>query len=462
MKLDNIYAKVEKLETVLPDWITGQTNVMLQKYRTKYGKKDCDRLIYHKKMKTLITYLIICIIFILGTVILFLGQLISSDNIIYIERPDYNEPVKSIPAQVCIKYKQTEINKSIKLKVGSKELSDSDKKAILKKYRTDLKNNILGTNKDLNHVKTPLNLIERDQRNGISLVWSSNKPEIINEKGEVDLINADKGESVKLGVIATLSGYSEKWSFLVKISPEITDIDYQETLRLRLMETIERMNKSSNSEFLNLPNTLKDDIKIEWSKGGNHLFYTLLMTIIISLLVTYFKRYDDIDKEIKAATESIIIDLPQFINKLVLLLNAGLVVSTALEKIADDYEQYNFDIKSDKKNIRAKRRYLYEELYEIEKRVKQTNTSITKELREFSQRSGVRELVRLSTIISDNINKGSTLAEKLEAEGELLWLSRKKRAEEKGRLAETKLTFPLVILLIVLIMVTIAPALMEM
>ena len=64
-------------------------------------------------------------------------------------------------------------------------------------------------------------------------------------------------------------------------------------------------------------------------------------------------------------------------------------------------------------------------------------------------------------MISDNWNKGTALAEKLESENEILWNSRKKIAEEKGKLAETKLTFPLMILLIVLIMIVIAPALME-
>mgnify|MGYP000656837785 FL=1 len=51
--------------------------------------------------------------------------------------------------------------------------------------------------------------------------------------------------------------------------------------------------------------------------------------------------------------------------------------------------------------------------------------------------------------------------EKLKQENSLLWLARKQQSEEKGRLAETKLTLPLMILLLVLIMMTIAPAMME-
>ncbi len=43
----------------------------------------------------------------------------------------------------------------------------------------------------------------------------------------------------------------------------------------------------------------------------------------------------------------------------------------------------------------------------------------------------------------------------------MLWLERKKSCEERGRLAETKLTLPLMIFLMVLIVITVAPALME-
>ncbi|MDI9494554.1 MAG: bacterial type II secretion system protein F domain protein, partial [Bacillota bacterium] len=61
----------------------------------------------------------------------------------------------------------------------------------------------------------------------------------------------------------------------------------------------------------------------------------------------------------------------------------------------------------------------------------------------------------------DNINKGSSLAEKLEAEGTLLWMDRKKRAEERARLAETKLSFPLMLLLLSLMIITTAPILLS-
>jgi len=44
----------------------------------------------------------------------------------------------------------------------------------------------------------------------------------------------------------------------------------------------------------------------------------------------------------------------------------------------------------------------------------------------------------------------------------LLWEQRKKLAEERGRAAETKMAFPLAILLLVLILITAAPAMLQM
>lgn len=63
-----------------------------------------------------------------------------------------------------------------------------------------------------------------------------------------------------------------------------------------------------------------------------------------------------------------------------------------------------------------------------------------RELREFARKSGIKELIRVANIICDNVSKGTGLTEKLQAESEILWMNRKKNCEERGRLAETKLT----------------------
>jgi len=144
--------------------------------------------------------------------------------------------------------------------------------------------------------------------------------------------------------------------------------------------------------------------------------------------------------------------LPGFINKIVLLLEAGMVLSKAFVQIMDDYDRLRED----------GQKYYYEQLRTVRIRMRDTNSPMHIEFAAFAKRSGVRELMRLSNIINDNINKGFDLVSKLRRESEVMWFERKKRSEEKGRIAETKLTVPLMILLLVLITITIAPAMMEM
>ena len=148
--------------------------------------------------------------------------------------------------------------------------------------------------------------------------------------------------------------------------------------------------------------------------------------------------------------------LPEFVNRLVLLLGAGLVLSAGFERIVEESRQAA-SLSGD---------YFYGCMDGIYNKIRETNGSMDQEFRAFARSGensgeGSRELMRISNIISDNISKGAELTDKLQSESEALWLSRKSDSEERGRLAETKLTMPLTVFLLVLVVVTVSPALLE-
>ncbi len=190
-------------------------------------------------------------------------------------------------------------------------------------------------------------------------------------------------------------------------------------------------------------------------QGNNGEADLIAITLLFGALffLVYRTRYSRIEKQVRKTREAIIEDVPEFIDKVVLLLNAGMVTEAALIKIAEDYER-SLEVTG--------RRALYDGLSGTVTRIRATNSLLQRELSEFAVRSGVRELMRFSAIVEDNLNKGSSLVEKLEGEGALLWMGRKKRAEERARLAETKLSLPLMLLLTSLILVTTAPMLLGM
>lgn len=217
-----------------------------------------------------------------------------------------------------------------------------------------------------------------------------------------------------------------------------------------LKALISNLNKDTSDKTVVLPDHLGNGDRLVWTAASDTDPIVYLAVFAAVIWLVYRSRFQRVKNEERKARESIIRELPEFINRLVLLLNAGVVLNTAFMKIAEDTSRHKLD-----------RSYFYRRIAGIARLVDETNASFYQELYTFAKYSGVKELMRITNIMIDNVSKGDDLADKLRRENELLWFARKQQAEEKGRLAETKMTMPLMIMLMVLIMVSVAPALME-
>ena len=139
--------------------------------------------------------------------------------------------------------------------------------------------------------------------------------------------------------------------------------------------------------------------------------------------------------------------MPNLSLQLTLLLNAGLVVTAAFDEIL----RANGD----------RPHPLYQILNRIRSHCDQTNESFVRALYRFSQTTGSRDFLRLATLVADHASRGSELADKLERERSHLWEGRLQQAQARAKEVETKLCFPLMLLLGVLVVISISPALME-
>ena len=81
---------------------------------------------------------------------------------------------------------------------------------------------------------------------------------------------------------------------------------------------------------------------------------------------------------------------------------------------------------------------------------------------EYAARHNVKEMVRIATILTENERRGSDVIESLSRESSYLWDDRKIVARESGKMIDMKMSWPLGMLLILLIVITMAPALMSM
>lgn len=285
---------------------------------------------------------------------------------------------------------------------------------------------------------------------------------LIKKDGYIEaIIRPDKG-TYNVNLIAEIEGnnFSSKQEIPMKISAvsekevedqkenDLIDLETMRRAQLNKLENSIRQIDYSNGERVLLPKKLEDGSSLKWySKSTNYFVYWLLL-FLISAGTIYMGRFHKLTKLEREAKKSILNELPDFINKIVLLLNAGLVFSSAFNRVATS------DQENDDEN------YFIKQMIEIREKVEGTNSSLIIELKNFSERLQVRELIRTVNIISDNIYLGALLVEKLQIENDLLWENRRKLSEEQNRISETKLSFPLAIHLIILITITIAPALL--
>ena len=142
----------------------------------------------------------------------------------------------------------------------------------------------------------------------------------------------------------------------------------------------------------------------------------------------------------------------RFLNQLLLLVGSGMVLTDALRRIADGY----MALPPKEQN------YFTESFTQLWQESARTGESLLAAFRRFSRFSHVKELNRVTGILEENQTKGSALWEKLQEQSEALWTARKQITLARIRMAESKMSFPLGIFLIALIMMTAAPAMLQM
>jgi tight adherence protein C len=164
------------------------------------------------------------------------------------------------------------------------------------------------------------------------------------------------------------------------------------------------------------------------------------------LLLAFYASDKELDEKIKKRNFQIQYDFPDFLNKLVLLINAGMTVPKAWEKIVGD-----------RKNVTP----LYEELNITYLEIKNGKPEM-EALEDFARRCRVREVTKFITLMIQNLRKGSgELVPLLKLQSNECWELRKNMARRLGEEASTKLVLPLMIMFIGILVIVILPAVLQ-
>lgn len=210
----------------------------------------------------------------------------------------------------------------------------------------------------------------------------------------------------------------------------------------------------STAKKIILPTSLPDGTPIEWRSsphkpGSSLITISLIYIAIAAIMIISRFREDDGAKDER---RSIIKGLPRFCNQLFLMMNAGLILSDAFDTITGSYSGFETEDLS----------FFEKELAELNEATDHHRISTAEVINAYAVKHDVKELIRIATILTENEKRGSDVIESLERESRYLWDERKAVARECGKMIDTKMSYPLGLLLIVLIVVTMAPALLNM
>lgn len=172
--------------------------------------------------------------------------------------------------------------------------------------------------------------------------------------------------------------------------------------------------------------------------------------LVVGLLVgglLFLWPDQDLQKKVKLRKESILIDLPGFLNSLVLLVSAGLPFGGAVQKVVGEASM---------------ERPLYREL-SVVLAEQGAGKPISQSYEDLAHRCKVPEITRMVSTIIQNLHRGSgDLVHILHLLAQEAWERRKDIAKRQGEEASSKLVIPMVMVFLAVVIIVIAPAIITM
>ena len=246
---------------------------------------------------------------------------------------------------------------------------------------------------------------------------------------------------VDLGFGEFSMSYVYDFQILLK---EMSSKDFAEAIEDQVIKTKDR---------IILPNaTGEKGVPISWSTQEVGVSgYRIAVVAVLLAILFYVLKKGELDQILISRRDEILYDFPTVVNKLIMLMNAGMTFSLAWQKIVVDHQQNKIS-----KGI------LYEEMILVSQDIKNGIPEI-EALENFGKRTQCKEIIRFVAVITQNLKRGSqsmTIALK-QLSGEA-WAIRTTTARRLGEKASTKLLLPMGISLITVLIIVMVPTFMAM
>ena len=307
----------------------------------------------------------------------------------------------------------------------------------------------LGTNDSPDQIHYDLQLERGLPDSAIQLEWQTDSTQLIEEDGSVHWDQIEQETAVEITAIFQYGEQQETLPLQLTLWPP------QRTAQEQLWRSWERSQEilaeeTETNNYLQLPKSVEGE-EVQYDMPHRAMWKYILFGVCVGIFVIPIMLESRIRQTIVKRDRELLMDYPEMVEQYVLLIGAGLTIKGAWARIASDYL-------SMRQKGQQEYRFVYEEML-VTMRELDSGMSELKAYELFGQRTGILSYMKFSTLLMQNLRKGSDdLLRILEYEAVDAFRQRKEHAKALGEEAGTKLLMPMMLMLLVVLMMIIYAA----
>lgn len=395
-----------------------------------------------------------------------------------LERPGYGEGDRK--EELTVQVEGEEAAQQMEITVQERKYTDEEKQQLLDEALEELEELLPGENASLDEVRSDLNFPVNMADGAVKVSWLTVPYGVIGEDGTIDGAEEEDGTLVWIQGTLSCSGTEAVYEAYARVFPPL--LSQQEQFQKTLQKEVELADaEGSHGEVMELPEQVDGKILI-WSRSSDNPFSALLALTLVMAVGVYLEMDSRVHERAQKRNNQLMLDYPDLMWKMTMLLGAGLSIKGVFSRISQEYlrqqeadaeaqqgkrsatgemsggRKGNANGKATGRRKRENIRYVYEEVtitcYEMQSGIPESQA-----YERFGKRCQLPEYIRLGSVLSQNLKKGSRgLTSLLGQEAETSLIDRKNHARKIGEQAGTKLLLPMILMLGIVLVILMVPA----
>lgn len=332
--------------------------------------------------------------------------------------------------------------------VEERQYTDEEIHYLLQQVTKDLPEIIKGQNESLACVRKNLVLPIQLKEYPFTIVWKSSDYQRLGTDGRVNTQELpQEGKEIMLTAILSCREKTFRREFSVRLCPEIISTEDYRFEQLRSL--IEKSDERSKQEMIMpLPEKIGEEI-ITWQECESRKDGYFLLLGVLGGIAVVWGMNRDLDEKEKERQKELTASYPEFVSSLQLYMGAGLSIRNAFFKLGNDY-------RLQKKN-NGKQQFLYEEIV-LACNCLANGVPEQEAYRKWAERCDEVHYRKLGYLLVSYSRRGnSDILQQLGKEVCHAWEECRQKVRKQGEEAGTKMLFPMVLMLLVVMMLILLP-----